>query len=233
MDRLDILQEIVNRQKARTYLEIGVKKGKVFLNIKARKKIAVDTHFKIDMKRKIKSYFKNITNIFNEYYEMTSDDFFEQHPDLFAKSNGLDVAFIDGLHTYKQSLRDVQNCLDFLNKDGVIVMHDCNPLSEVEAQPADSQDNAATLNLPGWSGSWSGDVWKTIALLRSTRTDLNIFVLDCDHGVGIIVRGEPEDMLNYSEEIIGNLSYKDLEKDRTKILNLKNTDFFKQFFSSE
>jgi hypothetical protein len=40
-------------------------------------------------------------------------------------------------------------------------------------------------------------------------------------------------MLNYSEEMIDNLSYKDLEKDRTKILNLKNTDFFEQFFSGE
>jgi len=35
---------------ARNYLEIGIKKGKAFLNIKARKKIAVDPQIKISMK---------------------------------------------------------------------------------------------------------------------------------------------------------------------------------------
>ncbi len=233
MTRLDVIQKIVDYQNARTYLEIGVKKGKVFLNIKARKKIAVDPHFKINKKRQIKSYFNNLSNIFNEYYEMTSDVFFEKYSNIFTRLNGFDVAFIDGLHTYKQSLKDVQNCLNFLNRNGVIIMHDCNPLSEVEAHPATSQEDYANLNLPEGTSSWSGDVWKTIAHLRSTRADLHIFVLNCDHGMGIITRGAPEDMLQYSEKSIENLSYKDLERNRTKILNLKRTDYLSKFFKNK
>lgn len=233
MTRLDVIQKIVDYQNARTYLEIGVKKGKVFLNIKARKKIAVDPHFKINKKRKIKSYFNNLSNIFNEYYEMTSDVFFEKYSNIFTRLNGFDVAFIDGLHTYKQSLRDVQNCLNFLNRNGVIIMHDCNPLSEVEAYPAGSQEDSANLNLPEGTSSWSGDVWKTIVHLRSTRTDLHIFVLNCDHGIGIITRGAPEDMLQYSEKSIDNLSYEDLERDRARILNLKRADYLSKFLENK
>ena len=119
MNRRDIIQRTINKLSARNYLEIGVKKGKVFLEIKARKKIAVDPQFKIDTKRKIKSWSKNFFNIFNEYYEMTSDRFFEMHSNRLVQLSGLDVAFIDGLHTYKQSLKDVKNCLSFLNKNGV------------------------------------------------------------------------------------------------------------------
>ena len=33
MNRLDIIQLTINQKKARRYLEIGVKKGKVFLNV--------------------------------------------------------------------------------------------------------------------------------------------------------------------------------------------------------
>jgi len=113
MNRRDIIQKIINQLRARNYIEIGVKKGKIFLEIRARKKIAVDPQFEIGTKRKIKSWSKNFSNIFNEYYEMTSDRFFEMHSNRLTKLKGLNVAFIDGLHTYKQSLKDVQNCLNF------------------------------------------------------------------------------------------------------------------------
>lgn len=229
MTRLYIIQKIINQLSARNYLEIGVKKGKVFFEIKARKKIAVDPQFKIDTKRKIKSWSKNLSNIFNEYYEMTSDRFFEMHSNRLSQLSGLDVAFIDGLHTYKQSLKDVQNCLSFLKQNGVIFMHDCNPISEAESYPTLPSSHVSNLNLPGWTGAWCGEVWKTIAHLRSTRSDLNIFVLNCDHGVGVITRGTPDDILDYSPEAINNLSYHDLARDREMILNLKKADFLDKF----
>ena len=56
MNRLDVIQQIINHKQANTYLEIGVKKGKAFLEIRARKKIAIDPLFKISMKRKIKFF---------------------------------------------------------------------------------------------------------------------------------------------------------------------------------
>lgn len=229
MDRLDVIQQIIDRIKAKVYLEIGVKKGKVFLNVKARKKIAVDPQIKINVKRKIKFFTKDFSNFFNEYHEMSSDQFFGKNTYLLTKLNGISVAFIDGLHTYEQSLKDVRNCLKFLKKDGFIVMHDCNPLSEAQAYPANSPEQAANSCPSNWTGDWSGDVWKTIAFLRSNRKDLNIFVLDCDHGLGIITKDKSESVLEYSKTDIDQLSYKELERNRVKILNLKAADYLQEF----
>jgi hypothetical protein len=67
MNRLDIIQQTINKKKANRYLEIGVKKGKVFLNVPARRKLAVDPEFKIKPKKKIKAYIRNASNIFNKY----------------------------------------------------------------------------------------------------------------------------------------------------------------------
>jgi hypothetical protein len=229
MDRLDIIQQIIDRIKAKSYLEIGVKKGNVFLKLRVSKKIGVDPKFKIKRKRKLKAILKNLSNISNEYYEMTSDMFFQKYAYRLEDLQGVDVAFIDGLHTYEQSLKDVINCLKFLKEDGIIVIHDCSPLSDAQAYPADSRENAENSCQSDWIGDWSGDVWKTIVFLRSTQKDLNIFVLDCDHGLGIITRGKSESTLEFSKADIDQLSYKDLERNRLKILNLKTTDYLQEF----
>ena len=231
IDRMYVIQEIIKKNRAKVYLEIGVREGECFLRIRAPKKIAVDPQMLISPKKKRKYYFKNLSNIFNQYFETTSDDFFkDNHKSL--KGHGLDVVFIDGLHTYEQSLRDVQNALNYLKDDGVIIMHDCNPLSEAAAYPAQSYQYAESLNIPGFTGEWNGDTWKTIVYLRSSRKDLDVFVLDCDQGLGIIMKRKPESMLAYSPEAVSHLSYKDLESDRKNILNLKSEEYFHEFLQT-
>ena len=231
MNRLDVIQQIISVKKARKYLEIGVKKGKLFLKVNARKKIAVDPIFKIRPKQKMKACLFDVKNIFNEYYEMTSDRFFETHHRRLLRLNGLDVAFVDGLHTYDQTLKDVVNCLAYLNHDGVIAMHDCNPATSAQAVPAGSRQQAANINTFDQTKEWSGDVWKTIAHLRSTRKDLNICVLDCDHGIGIITKGCPDTMLDHSLKTIDHLCYEDLENNRENILNLKPPNHLQNFLN--
>lgn len=229
MNRFDVIQQIIAKRKTRNYLEIGVKKGKLFLKVKARKKVAVDPIFKIRPRQKIKACLSDAKNVFNEYFEMTSDSFFEKHRGRLLRLKGLDVAFIDGLHTYAQTLKDVTNCLAYLNPDGVIAMHDCNPATAAQAVPADSREQAANMDIPNQTKEWNGDVWKTIALLRSTRKDLKICVLDCDHGIGIITRGRPETMLDHSPETVDLLGYDELAKDREHILNLQPPDHLLDF----
>lgn len=80
--------------------------GEGFLGIKAARKIGVDPEFQISKKEKYESYFKNISNIFNKYYEMTSDSFFSKYKNILEKTH-LDVVFVNGWHGYEQSLRDV------------------------------------------------------------------------------------------------------------------------------
>ena len=219
--RANIIRRILKRTNARMYLEIGVRWGTVFLPMKARRKIAIDPAFNLPLYKKV----VHIKDIFkNQYFEMTSDEFFDTHAYMFQKEK-IDVAFIDGLHTYAQTLKDAENCLTNLSEHGIIVLHDCNPTSEAAAAPS----LEIAKKLPGWTGFWSGDVWKTIVYLRSARPDLYVTVLDCDYGLGLITPGNPEGMLAYSPEDIDAMTYRDLSDNRKNILNLHSPDYLESF----
>jgi len=215
-----IVSVIIQKLLAKTYLEIGVYKGDCFFYQKVKHKIAVDPNFK-SIKLKILTYLRK-----NRFFEMKSDEFFRRIPNILNKY-GIDVALIDGLHTYEQSLKDVLNCLKYLNNDGYIILHDCYPLTKLQATSAKSIEHFKSLNLP--KSTWCGDVWKTIPHLRSICGDLRIFVLNYDLGIGIITKGEPSSMLNYTEEEIMRLTYDDLKKNPEYILNLKAFSYFFDF----
>jgi hypothetical protein len=162
---------------------------------------------------------------------MTSDDFFATES-AFLEVRGIDVALIDGLHTYGQVVQDVENTLRYLGDDGVIVLHDCNPASASIAYPAASFADFYEQHR-WWNVLWSGDVWKAIVYLRSIRDDLQVAVLNCDFGVGIIRRGLPESRLSYSPAEIESLTYKDLAADRERLLNVKPPKYLREFLASE
>lgn len=230
MNRIMLIQAIINKKKMSRYLEIGASGGKTFFRIKARRKTAVDPKFHFHNAHKVFGVFKNFCNIRNRYFEITSDAYFSQKSELLLKT-GLDVVLIDGLHSYKQALLDVENALKYLNPGGVIIMHDCNPATEAMACPADSPEQAQSYHLPGWTGAWCGDVWKTICHLRTNHDDLHVFVFDCDHGLGVVTKGRPEKPLELTTEQIGHLTYMDLEKNRDEYLNLKKADYFNSFIN--
>ncbi len=152
------------------------------------------------------------------YFQMTSDEFFRSPPSEIG--SGIDVAFVDGAHTCGQALRDLENCLAYLNPEGVILLHDCNPPSEAIATPSSSVEDIPSCDGLGWNGLWTGDVWKAIVHLRSCRSDLRVAVADCDFGVGVVVRGKAETTLPYVPEDIEQMTYCDLEKHRSQFLDL-------------
>jgi predicted O-methyltransferase YrrM len=121
-----------------------------------------------------------------------------------------DVIFIDGDHSFDQSLRDVENSLGVLAQGGVVLVHDCNPPTPASASPDP---------LGAGDGPWCGDVWKTIAHLRATRSDLHVRVLDTDSGVGVIERGESE-LIDLDTTELADWNYDDLVADRTRLLGL-------------
>ena len=227
LNRIKIIQRLIGVLKAKNYLEIGVNNGACFLRIRAGYKMAVDPSFKIPGGRKLKYFFKNPWNFNNRYFEQTSDDFFRTQQESL-RSHKPKLVLVDGLHTYDQALRDVLNSLAFLDEDGIILMHDCNPLTGDAAFPAESIDDAR-LKLKDYRGIWNGDVWKAIVHLRSLHPDLDVFVLNCDHGIGFVRKARPEKPLGFSEQEIQQLSYRDLEKNRSTFLNLKSPDYFEKF----
>ncbi len=212
-----------------TYLEIGVQTGFCLFKIKADKKLAVDPEFKIKVTKKIKAYIKNTSNFNNIFFELTSDDFFEEKGPYINSIGGLDVVFIDGLHLYEQVLKDIKNSLKYLNKGGIILLHDCSPLSETAALRGMSSEEVFATNPPNWSGIWNGDVWKAVVEMRSERADLQITVFNCDHGIGMIKKGSAEGSLSFTSKQIEEMKYADLDLDRTRLLNLKTPDTFKDY----
>lgn len=228
MNRIKAVQQALDGRSSRVYLEIGVSRGTAFRRIAAEEKIAVDPAFKLSTRARRRAEAKASAT---HYFETTSNAFFENAAP-FLKQRRIDVALIDGLHTYRQVLVDVENTLRYLRDDGVIFLHDCNPTRASVACPADSYADFRAQNR-WWEIDWSGDVWKAIVYLRSTRQDLRIAVLNCDWGVGIVRKGTPESRLSYSPGQIEALGYADLAADREGLLNLKAPAYLDEILASQ
>jgi len=229
VDRTVIAQGILDALGGGTYLEIGVSTGVSFIPIRARIKWGVDPAYILTKRRLLKyAVFSCLGIKIEKLFRMTSDEFFIEKKAMLA-ANGITVCLVDGLHTYQQSLRDVLNTLEYLEPNGVILMHDCNPSTELMALPAASIDELIRKGIPGWNGAWSGDVWKAVVHLRSLRNDVNAFVLDCDTGLGVVKKGRPETRLSYSESEIGDMNFQFLALHRKKLLGLQSEDYLSGF----
>lgn len=180
--RMDMIQQLINRHHYRTYLEIGCRDDECFGKIRIDKKIGVDPTSGGTLR-------------------MTSDEFFAQNKEKF------DIIFIDGLHEYRQVKKDIINSINALNNNGVIIMHDCLPLSCL-----------AQYDFPVID-AWNGDVWKAFI---EARTMLNIDAATCliDHGVGIIKPRKNSNPLSLQVEDYKKLNYAFLVKDYQRLLNL-------------
>ena len=228
MNRIKAVQQALDGRTKPVYLEIGVKRGAAFRRITADEKIAVDPAFKLSVRsRRLADAKARATH----YFEATSDAFFAGEAAVLEQ-RGIDVALIDGLHTFGQVVCDVDNTLRYLRDDGVIVLHDCNPARASIAYPAASIADFSVQH-HWWNILWSGDVWKAIVYLRSTRDDLRIAVLKCDFGVGVVRKGLPDSRLSYSAAQIEALDYADLAADRERLLNLKPPAYLGEFLASE
>jgi hypothetical protein len=180
--RTDVLNLLIYVRKYQTYLEIGVHDPKLNYNrIEAAQKDGVDPAG-------------------NCNYPVTSDAFFA------ANSRTYDLIFIDGLHLADQVSRDIENALNVLNENGMILLHDCNPQTEIAQRET-------------WNGmeAWNGSVWKAFALCRMTRPDLFMCTVAVDCGIGVIVPGRQKLFPSTDKT---NMDYAFLVRHRRELLNL-------------
>jgi len=183
MNRISIINHLIDKNNYKTYLEIGVAKGASFSKVKSNHKIGVDPKSTVAT------------------HKITSDKFFAGNKKTF------DIIFIDGLHITAQVDRDIKNSLRVLNKGGTIVLHDCNPPRRTN-QMVPKPGNVA----------WTGDVWKSIAKIRCTDSNLQVCVVDCDWGCGIIQRGKQR--LYKNDPLSKCLTWDYLNRNRKELLNL-------------
>jgi len=160
--RYDIINYLIKQNNFINYLEIGINNGNTFNRIKIKHKDGIDP-------RPIGEGI-SVTN-----YKIISNEFFESINNHNIK---YDIIFIDGLHYSEQVIQDLTNSLNHIQVNGIIVIHDCNPMFEI------TQRRYAVV------GMWNGDTWKAFAKFRMTRSDLEMYVVDTDHGVGIVKIGK-------------------------------------------
>ena len=210
INRTDIINLYANKINAQSYLEIGVRfANDNFSKIKVPKKIGVDP---------------GLEGVFEGTHCMTSDKYFAQNTETF------DIVFVDGLHEKEQVSKDIENSLLILNEKGVIICHDMNP--KIKEHQLSNKDlcrhkYVETQKQLGNNeyGLWTGDCWKSFVFLRSTRVDLEMFVVDTDFGVGIIKKG-----IQQTISIPTELDYEYLESNRQTLLNLRSVqEFLREF----
>lgn len=95
-------------------------------------------------------------------FAVTSDDFFSTMDVQELLGGTLDLAFIDGLHLFEQTLRDFINVEKYSNPGSVILIHDTLPL------------DCITSRRERTTQFWSGDVWKIVPCLKASRKDLTV-----------------------------------------------------------
>lgn len=192
--RSAIINHLIHKNKLKYYLEIGVRDLKNFNKIMVSHKLGVDP-LPIKKDRRV------ITT--------TSDEFFSKNVKFF------DLIFIDGLHLEHQVDKDIKNSLEFLNNNGFIVMHDCNPPTEFHQRE--------NYEVSGHFPTWNGTVWRSFAKLRTLKKNISMFCVDCDWGVGIIQKNKQQ-LFKLKSEI----NYSLLEKNRKELLNLISVSEFLQ-----
>lgn len=135
----NIIKWIIKLTNCQSYLELGVEYGTNILNVKdfVKKCVAVDIAELFDK--------QNI-----EFNLMSTDEFFLKNKDTF------DIIFIDADHNYKQVKKDFENSLKILNKFGIIIFHDTDPIA-----PELLEENKCS------------DSYKIVDYLL-TRNDLNV-----------------------------------------------------------
>ena len=190
--RTQIIQKIINQQKYKSYLEIGCDNDENFSKIIIDKKTGIDP-------------FKGGT------LRMTSDKFFEKNIKNF------DLIFLDGLHTYEQTIKDIDNSLRYLNINGVILIHDCLP-TKIWNQI-----------VPRIYGHWNGDVWKAIVHSR-TYDHADTYTCAADHGIGIIFKRKNTNRLIIEEKDFKKLKFKHYYNNHKKFMNIISYEEIEKVF---
>jgi hypothetical protein len=156
--RINALAPLIGAKK---YLEIGVLTGQTFLNVAIEERTGVDPSLHFDVAA--------VINDKTRLLPLTSDAFFAAEP----LTSAFDVAFIDGMHTFEQVVRDFANAIVYTHRRSVIMLDDTLPNDVYSTNP----DQAAGMKYRRAAGSqdisWHGDVFKTVFYLHDFWPSLN------------------------------------------------------------
>jgi hypothetical protein len=194
LNRWDIINFFIEKNKYQNYLEIGYYKGWSFDRINCKTKTAVDPEPSKNEQQVLAKRGDIINDEFGVIFKMTSDEFFFSKEVIDGRAGlaqGIteltprgkyDIIFIDGLHAAHQVLKDFSNAIKNLAEDGVIILHDCNP---------PKYDHTTT----GIDGCWTGDTYKAAIEIQNIYA-VDFYTIDTDWGVGVAKREDARKPIN-------------------------------------
>lgn len=216
MARIGVVGMFADLYQQARYLEIGVQHGHTFDQVSAARKVAVDPDFKFDVPE-LKARPHNAGAIF---HEVPSDEYFGNIHDPAEK---FDVIFIDGLHTFDQTLRDLLNAADCLAPGGIIIVDDVMP--PTYAASLTLNENLAYRAAQGIEQvDWMGDVYRLIYFLRDYLRGFSYATVKETHGMAVLWRqprplsSQPLDVgkiahLQYVDAVLGQDAYNLMPQD--------------------
>ncbi len=201
-----LLRRVHEHLRPRRYLEIGVHRGHSLAFVGAGTEIVgVDPEPLLELDPPPQC----------TIVAATSDEFFADPQYAELRQVPFDLVFVDGLHHFEQSLRDILNAEQLCHRGSVIMVHDCLPI------------DAVTSERERHSIVWSGDVWKSILALKRHRPDLCMRTVDAEPtGLGLLSGfgakpAMPPDWLEDSIAKLMPLTYDDLiSMDKNDALNV-------------
>ncbi len=216
------INKIAKHIRARSYLEIGVNLGLTFNGLDFERKVAVDPNFRFDTAE----YRREGV----EFHPMTSDRYFTEH----GFSQMFDIIFLDGLHTFQQTLRDFCNSLSCAHDHTVWLIDDVYPTDVYSAWPNQAEAVNFRKEAGGNSPAWHGDVFKVMFAIHDFFPMFTYVTLGAGENIQALVWRAPRvgfSPIFNSMEAIERLSYFDL-LGQQGILNLKSeNDGLDEFFA--
>jgi hypothetical protein len=174
---LTVLARLHGHLNPRTYLEIGTQKGES-LRVAKCASLSIDPHFMID-----KDVIGNKPKCL--FFQTPSDRFFAQNDPKSLLGASVDFAFLDGMHLFEFLLRDFIQVERHCRYNSVIALHDILPTNFRMAE----RD-------PRLGEAWTGDVWKTVLILKELRPELQMLALDAGPtGLLLCTNLEPTSMV--------------------------------------
>ena len=153
-NRSDVINSLTKSDQQ--YLEIGVEYGQTFLqtHFKLENKTGVDPDPKFDIKGKGFKFSKTTSDAFFQ-------DFKKDLKKKELKKEKYNVIFIDGMHQSEYFLRDFNNSVKVLEKDGFLFIDDILPLTYNE-QLKIPRKHYYENGILKYGEEWTGDIWKVV-----------------------------------------------------------------------